>query len=153
MAKKLSVTEIDTLTDYVSGIIVKEQREKASLAKTNCTEKQFNHTKAEIQKQIDAYNKMGEELAKTAEVLKNNPVYYGGKRLSLYCYYTREAELDVRKIGDDELFPEEMKSVGYYSFDYESYIKSQVRTKIVLRNIGGTADIDAIIEEMRASLN
>lgn len=26
MAKKLSVTEIETLTDYVSGIIVKEQR-------------------------------------------------------------------------------------------------------------------------------
>lgn len=86
MAKKLSVTEIETLTDYVSGIIVKEQREKASLAKTNCTEKQYNHTKAELQKQIDAYNKMGEELEKTAEVLKNNPVYYGGKRISFPFY-------------------------------------------------------------------
>lgn len=105
-----------------------------------------------MQKQIDAYTKMGEELKKTAGVLSKTPVYYGGKRLCL-SYYSGEADVRECKIDDGELFPEEKKQSRGYSFDYEDYIKSQVRTKIVLRNIGGTADIDAIIEEMRASLN
>lgn len=141
--KKMTVTELNAITDYVVENVLEIKREAAKKARTNITEGELNDLLARAKELADrkeaakkALEAAQEELNEFSRGLfeKN----YEGRYVHVDTYYT--ATVEIREYNDDSLF--NGTKLEPWS------LQKDVQRKLVLKNLASEVDVEAFVKEL-----
>ena len=140
--KKMTVTELNTLTDYVVESVLAQKRAEFMEKKTNATKEEFEASFAEAQRLCKVKADAEAALKKAKEELSQFAgKCYMGQFVNVNHY---AGEAVVAKLSDETLF--DGTNLAPYS------LKKDVQRKlVVLKNLGSELDVEAFIKELVAS--
>jgi hypothetical protein len=146
--KKMTVTELNALTDYVVESVLNAKRESMKKSRSTITEQELNELYAKAKKLSDAkaaaQKALGQaenELREFAEGLSEKNFEARYVYVDTYAYGRSEAE--IRTMSDEQLFDGTNLN--------PLKLRKDVERKLVLKNLGSEVDVEKFVQELVAS--
>ncbi len=144
--KKMTVTELNALTDYVVESVLNAKRDEFKKSVSNISENEFNELLERASELVkarnDAYNALDEAKKRLEEFSKDLfDKNFLGRYVCMDGYYTYTVK--IQEYNDDKLFKDTK---------FEPWIlRKDVERKLVLKNLGSEVDVESFIKELVAS--
>lgn len=144
--KKMTVTELNALTDYVVESVLASKRDEVKKSVSTISENELNELLARAEKLVkaknDAYNALEEAKERLNEFEKGLfDKNFNGRYVYVDGYYSSTTK--IQEYNDDTLFK---------GTKFEPWIlRKDVERKLVLKNLGSEVDVESFIKELVAS--
>ena len=144
--KKMTVTELNALTDYVVESVLNAKRESMKKSVSTISEKELAERLEKCEKLVanlktaeNAYNAVKQNLHDFARDLSEKNCE--GRYVYVDPYYNPRAE--IREMDDERLF----SGTNLDPFK----LRKDVERKLVLKNLGSEVDVEKFVQELVAS--
>lgn len=145
--KKMTVTELNALTDYVVESVLASKRDEVKKSVSTISENELNELLARAEELVraknDAYNALEEAKKQLYEFEKDlfDKNFQGRYVYVVDGYYSSTTK--IQEYNDDRLF----KGTKFEP----DKLRGEVQRKLVLKNLGSEVDVESFVQELVAS--